>query len=222
MRNDVCIAVYTHQNRSSLWNIFFSRLKKHAPQFPVFAMNNTDEIAAYVEKERCHVYSDKEDFSESWKPMCDKMIASGFKYMVFSLEDEILYADVNIKMFEESVQLVESRINKFSKLIKSGGSEFCFQVGLHNIKDYMDLLTVYPIKRIWDEQELSIKSMGKYESPIIPEEWVGFKRGLYHYDSKVWPYIATALDKGKWNSHEYPSEIQEIFNEFNGGQKIMV
>jgi hypothetical protein len=52
----------------------------------------------------------------------------------------------------------------------------------------------------------------------MPEEWIGFKRGLYHYDSKVWPYIATALNKGTWNIHEYPNEIQAIFDEFNCDQ----
>jgi hypothetical protein len=33
------------------------------------------------------------------------------------------------------------------------------------------------------------------------------KRGENHYDSDVYPYIATALVKGKWNINEYPSEL---------------
>ena len=41
------------------------------------------------------------------------------------------------------------------------------------------------------------------------------KRGLYHYDSTVYPYIATAINKGKWNVSEYQEELNPIFEEYN-------
>jgi len=41
------------------------------------------------------------------------------------------------------------------------------------------------------------------------------KRGLYHYDTIVWPHISTALVKGKWNLSEYPVEMQKAFEEYN-------
>ena len=37
------------------------------------------------------------------------------------------------------------------------------------------------------------------------------KRGKYHYDSSVFPYICTAVIKGKWNYKEYKKELFEIF-----------
>ena len=37
------------------------------------------------------------------------------------------------------------------------------------------------------------------------------KRGKYHYDSSVFPYICTAVIKGKWNYNEYKKELFEIF-----------
>ena len=40
------------------------------------------------------------------------------------------------------------------------------------------------------------------------------KRGLYHYDSLVFPYIATAINKGKWNYNEYQKELDELFTEY--------
>ena len=41
------------------------------------------------------------------------------------------------------------------------------------------------------------------------------KRGIYHYDTVVWPHISTALVKGKWNLSEYPHEMQRAFEEYN-------
>ena len=33
-----------------------------------------------------------------------------------------------------------------------------------------------------------------------------------HFDSSIYPYIATAIVKGKWNYKEYESELKDIFN----------
>ena len=38
------------------------------------------------------------------------------------------------------------------------------------------------------------------------------KRGLYHYDSAIFPHIASAIVKGKWNTGEYP-ELKKILKE---------
>jgi hypothetical protein len=40
------------------------------------------------------------------------------------------------------------------------------------------------------------------------------RRGLYHYDSFVYPYVATAINKGKWNLNEYTEELNPIFEEY--------
>jgi hypothetical protein len=41
------------------------------------------------------------------------------------------------------------------------------------------------------------------------------KRGGNHYDTNVYPYIATALVKGKWDVSEYPNELPPILVENN-------
>ena len=40
------------------------------------------------------------------------------------------------------------------------------------------------------------------------------KRGTSHYDSSIYPYVATAVVKGKWNMYEYKEELTRIFNEY--------
>jgi hypothetical protein len=40
------------------------------------------------------------------------------------------------------------------------------------------------------------------------------RRGMYHYDSSVFPHIATALVKGLWNTREY-KEMSPLLQEYN-------
>ena len=40
------------------------------------------------------------------------------------------------------------------------------------------------------------------------------KRGMYHWDSSVYPYIATAIVKGKWNISEYEDELNTLLQEY--------
>jgi hypothetical protein len=35
------------------------------------------------------------------------------------------------------------------------------------------------------------------------------------YDSLVFPYVATAINKGKWNLNEYHPELNPMFEEYN-------
>lgn len=212
---DVCIVVYTNSKSSKAWNPYFGRLKKYATGMKVYALSNTDEIKNYVGADNCYIYGEEEPFTQSWLNAFDKLSIKSHKYFVYNQEDFILYDSVNLYMLNEAIELIESGVNHFTKLIKSGGSEFCFQSTLNDSNKFISFMSKYPIDKIWDETHLSAKSIGEYETRYIPDDWVGFKRGLEHYDSKVWPYIATALNKGVWNTHEYPMELQYVFDEYN-------
>ena len=49
-------------------------------------------------------------------------------------------------------------------------------------------------------------------------------RGQAHYDSHIFPFIATAIVKGKWNNLEYSSELDVLFDEYDvkSDRKMMV
>ena len=38
----------------------------------------------------------------------------------------------------------------------------------------------------------------------------GNKRGRNHWDSNIYPYVATAVVKGKWNLNEYSHKLNTI------------
>tara|TARA_R110002074_G_scaffold160767_3_gene318305 strand:- start:8308 stop:9009 length:702 start_codon:yes stop_codon:yes gene_type:complete len=41
------------------------------------------------------------------------------------------------------------------------------------------------------------------------------KRGLYHYDTVVFPHISTALVKGKWNISDYPDKMKTLIKKYD-------
>ena len=75
-----------------------------------------------------------------------------------------------------------------------------------------------PGNNIWEFEGNTNK---KYLNDLISlcsfDEKLDIKRGKYHYDSSVFPYVCTAVIKGKWNFKEYKKELYEIFynKEFN-------
>ena len=42
-----------------------------------------------------------------------------------------------------------------------------------------------------------------------------YKRGSMHYDSEIFPYVATAVCKGKWNTNQYPDILTEALKEYS-------
>ena len=36
-----------------------------------------------------------------------------------------------------------------------------------------------------------------------------------HFESEVYPYVATGVVKGKWNVSEYPTVLDRIFTDYN-------
>ena len=49
---------------------------------------------------------------------------------------------------------------------------------------------------------------------LIKASGDGKKRGKFHCDSEYYPFIATALFKGKWTISEYPEELKNLFAKY--------
>ena len=40
------------------------------------------------------------------------------------------------------------------------------------------------------------------------------KIGAFHYDSRVYPYVCTAINRGKWNIDQYPEIMKNMFQKY--------
>jgi hypothetical protein len=209
----ISILTYTHSNCEDVLDGYLGRLTEYAGMYQSLVTTNAKPKKDNV-NHHILVYDEKCTFSDQMLQAAYFLKGYGVEYFVYSQEDFILYDYVDVEEVEKATEFITSGKTDFVKLIKSGGREYCMQAAVHSVDKFIKFYKKYQIDSIRQEGFLSQCSIGEYESKIQPESWIGDKRGAFHYDSKVWPYIATALNKGKWNLSEYKKELMEFKQEY--------
>jgi len=153
-------------------------------------------------------------------------------FVIYSQEDYVLYNYVNVDKINEYVNLMlnDNSIG-FVRLIKSGvgnlfemyNDDLCY-VDPNNDYYYSTQITIWRrdvLTSMFKQSKVNSIFDEPINSPFLKQ--IGIS-GLYtiktgrqvggHYDSLIYPYIATAKVKGKWNVSEYPNELNELFNEY--------
>lgn len=225
--NLISQVVYTNSNCRDVWDVFIKQYEKHTKS-KLFVISNTDDFPIN-NKERIFTYSNNDSYYETWINALNYFNIENFIYLQ---EDFILYDNVDDKKIFDLSNILNNSNYSFLRLIKSGNlgnnlytnnifeiescneNIFSMQTTIWKTKDYIDVL--YNVKENkWLETinytnyMCSKNISGLYYYQGEP------KRGGNHYDSSIYPYIATALVKGKWNVSEYEQELFPIFNEYN-------
>jgi hypothetical protein len=118
----------------------------------------------------------------------------------------------------------EKNIYKINHSSPSGFLSFTQQPAIWKKKDFVDIIQNLNPKIFRD-----VESGGTYLGSKVMEQ-LGYyscfyydkeskkrigKWGFGHYDSTIFPYMATALQQGKWNSGEYLEELTVVLSEYN-------
>lgn len=217
--------VYTNSKCSDLWDMFIKQNEKHVGWPLVFI---TDEQIPNVSHENQFIYTDDENYSDVWIRVLKKLNVEQFIYLQ---EDFILYDDVKKSQIADYSNILKNDNYSFVRLIKSGniGEQvsnnlykisynnpyiFAMQATIWKTKDYINIL-----ENVNEDKWLETDKYRKY---MFDERINGLchfnneqKRGGNHHDSSVYPYIATALVKGKWIMSEYPEELEYLLNIYN-------
>jgi hypothetical protein len=186
------------------------------------------EAPYYIDKH--FIYAGDAPYYKAWT---DALKALPNEFFIYLQEDFFLYDRVDmVKIREYETYLKEHPEYSFVRLLKSGalGNKkitdtlyeiestnqdiFSMQATIWRSSDYIKLLEEVKDEK-WLENykyrdaaiKLGIKGLYHYDGEP--------KRGGAHYDSKVYPYIATALVRGKWNLSEYPKELGKIGQDHN-------
>lgn len=220
--------VYTNSKCSDLWEMFIKQNRKHI-NYPIFFI--TDKLIPNFPEESQYVYNEEDNYSDVWVSVLKKINTEFFIYLQ---EDFILYDDVNINKLNEYTKILKNSDYSFVRLIKSGevnhkitdtlfeissNNQFVFamQTTIWKTLDYINILENVHEKK-WLETE-------KYREYMFKNNIKGLchydnepKRGGNHYDSNVYPYVATSLVKGKWIMSEYYNELTKLLMENNINQ----
>ena len=124
------------------------------------------------------------------------------EYFLLATKNDLDFLIKSLKgYFDESIV---GKINVSSDIVKNKINSLNLE------KNFVSLLNSTEPLNIWDF-ELAVPAEGNHYMVRLGDER---KRGIYHCDSIIYPYIATAITKGKWNYGEYMTELDELFNEY--------
>lgn len=220
--------VYTNSNCSDLWEMFIKQNQKHS-NLPLFFI--TDKLIPNFPEDSQYVYNEEDNYSDVWISVLKKINTEFFIYLQ---EDFILYDDVKIDKVNEYTEILKNSDYSFVRLIKSGEVNqkvtgtlyeissnnpfiFAMQTTIWKTNNYINIL-----ENVHEEKWLETDKYYKY---MFSNNIKGLchydnepKRGANHYDSDIYPYIATALVKGKWVMSEYYNELTKLLKEYNINQ----
>jgi hypothetical protein len=216
------IVVYTHTDMKDIWPMFFGQLKKYIGDTKVYVAVNEDDtqISDYIRI----IYDDKKEYTERWKEILDKIEEETFMFMH---EDMILFDKLNFQLLEKYIGYVSNEVVDSVKLILAGSEFQSSSIDTTLVTNEYSKFSIQPTiirKSIFKEKVNSVSSLNIWQfEEAISITGKDFmvkiggerKRGIYHYDSLVFPYIATAINKGKWNLNEYTKELNPMFEEYN-------
>lgn len=219
---NVPLIIYTHSDYKDVWKLLFGQLKKYLPNQKVYVLSNS-EHGEIPNEYTTIVYDDSKVYTERLK-QCLSQIDEDV--VLFQHEDMILFNEPKFQLFDKYINYVKSEMADSVKmiyvhendvvseldstLISNSYSKFSIQPTLIKLKNFVSLLNSTEPLNIWDF-ELAVPAEGKHYMVRLGDEK---KRGLYHSDSIIYPYIATAITKGMWNYGEYTLEFDKMFKEY--------
>ena len=218
------ILLYTHTDYKDAWVPFFGQIKKYLPDAKLHVLVNKHDDNLPKDVTTIY-YDDSKLYTERLKYGLNKL---NYDEILFIHEDMFLFDKPNIELIEKYLNYIKNDLVDSIKLIYvndgneiishidqtlilNSFSKFSIQPTLIKKKTLLNKLEQHPQLNIYSFEE-QIKNSGKdFMAKIGGEK----KRGIFHYDSLIFPYIATAIVKGKWNYSEYKNELSNILKEYN-------
>jgi hypothetical protein len=243
----VARVLYSHTDYADCWDIYFGQIEKFMNVFHnnyIFVNKYDPRIPTYFTQ---IFYDEKSSYVDR---LIDCLNQIEDEIIFFEHEDMILFGMPHTSIIASYVNLIKTKkfdnLNprKFDyiKMIR-GGHFFSKKVRKKNIKNlyrisrfskwifsiqpalwskasFLKILQNHKGKSIWQFESSAQNNFRNFgiRSGVVKEKTK--KRGSLHFDSIVYPYIATAIIKGKWNLSEYPIELGDLLSEYKIDKSI--
>ena len=232
MSNEISILTYTTSRYSDVWDLHFGQLTCHAPQIKSYAFS--DEKSKEIWNHKNHqlvLYCDSDPY---WKQYTDCLNSVVEDYVIYSQEDFILFSDVDYSHLEKYRKFLSETDYDYVRLIRCGYStplnrpvkDDIYEVDMRTNDAFSMQATLWKkssIRKLYEH----VKSEKWLESDAwnSGSRQVGIKGtfiyngerkiGAFHYDSKVYPYVCTAINRGLWNVDQYPEVMSNLFRKYS-------
>lgn len=231
MTENFCIIVNTVYSSSDIWEMFFTELENYFPNQKIYVF--TDKENESLKKYNVILYDNKLDYRTQYLNSISQItedfcINMNDDYILYDYVDkqkiniilDVLKTDLSISFIRvaKGYNYTEKKYNENNLYYLDVDKDFLFSqtVSLWKTKDLKKIHEMSPISGIGrkgNQPQLEVeadkickklKINGLY---YFNEEK---KRGSAHYDSSIFPYVASALVSGKWNLQEYKDELTPL------------
>lgn len=233
----VCSVVYSHSDYSDIWPLYFEQSKLHSrtigPKFLFVNKHMTNIPSDYSQI----VYDDNQSYPNRLIHCLSELKLRGFEVCLFEHEDMVLYNDVSYSNIKQAINLTLKGKGKFLRsgfdcirLIKASNSYsiklpgfdsifwmlpfskwlFSVQPTIWKIDSFIKMLSFHKNDNIWQLETKAQKTCRKLKFKCGYLHSKGKKSGKHHWDNSIYPYVATAIVKGKWNFSEYSDILKPL------------
>jgi len=229
---DIALITYTNIKYSDVWPMHFGQLTLYASNVKSYAFSNQESISKWDTKDHQLVtYKDSDPY---WKQYIGCLESIQENFVIYSQEDFILFSEIDYESISRYREFLSLSDYDYVRLIRCG-----YQTPLdrHVVDDiyevHMETNDAFSMQAtLWKKS--SIKKLYEHvksEKWLESDAWnngardLGIKGtliyngepkiGAAHYDSKVYPYVCTAINRGKWNVDQYPEIMKKMFQKYN-------
>lgn len=170
------------------------------------------------------VYKEEDKYSKRMLGACKFLKTMYGKYFILMHEDFFVYKDLDTTALDKLARVLDSNndldfirlirsndpnLNKYDTNLYISQNNLCIQATLFRTESLISYLesvdcSMYDIEA---RQDSNMEGLFYFEGTER-------KVGIVHYESKIFPYMATAISTGKWNS-EYRRELEVLHNKYN-------
>jgi hypothetical protein len=226
MKKDITLLMYSHSSYSDVWGPFFKQAEKYTPEYKKALFSNDDvgktpKNWSFIKYEDSCTYSCLEHIDTE---LCFLHHEDMFLYAMPNKELMAVYEDVVLNDNIDFIRLLRSVDNPsfnykgisslypiphYSQYFFSVQPSICKTESLKKIYKNTKINHIHDFELNVQQvcRNLDMKGLFHYNNEP--------KRGMYHYDSSVYPYVATAIVKGKWNMSDYTGELTGILRDSN-------
>ena len=235
---DFAIITYTTSKYSDVWPMYFGQLSLHKSGIKsyVFSDDSSKNIWNYSDHNLIS-YNDSDPYWIQYLKCLDDVSE---KYIIYAQEDFILFSDIASERIQKYVCFLNNSSYDYVRLIRCG-----YQTPLdRHVKDdiyevHMESNDAFSMQAtLWKKESLrKLYEHVKSQKWLESESWnigarkLGIKGTMIyngekkvpnsgHYDSIIYPYVCTAINKGKWSVDQYPEIMKSMFAKYNVDPKI--
>jgi hypothetical protein len=232
LKDEVCCVTYTTSKYADVWPIHFNQLTKHKGGLKSYALSDKGSKGLYPFLE--HKLIEHDDATAYWAQYVQALDQIPEEYVIYLQDDFFLYADVNHELLERALEFLKNSDYDYVRLIRCGyqtpldkhvkdnffevdmatQDAFSMQATLWKKRRMRDLYTHVASQKWLEGEHWNVGARQMKIKGVFT--WNGEPQiGKFHYDSVIWPYVCTGINKGQWNMDEYPEIMQRLVTHYS-------